>query len=1030
MASNETVLKIKAEIENLQGLNQLKTALRKSSAEAKGADNDFKGLIQKVRDLQSASVKSINNLNAQRDAFEALRRSVDLSSKEYKEARDEIEKIDRALKEASGTVVKYSKNSINALRAQKNELLAVRDSADLMSKEFKEAGVEIAKLDKKLAKAEGRGRGGRLKAGAQIAGTVAGAGVFGGPEGAIGALGGGLIGGVGGAVLGGAIGAQVGQLRKVAGGVAEYVAELNLAKGALGGVSKDVVEYNQNLDFAREISKKYAIRLTDVVKGLTGVTAAAKANNLTVKQTQAIYEGITVSGVAAGKSQEDLQALFLATTQVLSKGKASAEEISGQIGERIPGAVAKFAAANKISLQELAEQFKKGEVTIAKFVRFTEQQGEDYAEVAEALASGPEKAGVRLQIALDEASEAYGGFFLKTGAGFQDYLTNLVNFVIDNEEQFKILLAKVIVFAEDVYDTFAGLGKAIWQIFGGLFQGIGKLIVEFSRATAAMFRQQDLEGLVREKGLKPNDIRRQAFNQIQQESGDLLAPYKDRGALNNLYNKLLAEAAGVDKTNEENRLAEVLKGFGKYTPPAFAKPGQTAPPAAGDLDGDGDGNGSGKTKTKRPARADFSMLEGAFARDAALRVQKENAAIEIEIVKAEFEGNKAQVFALKQKQERLKVNQIIVNLEELTRQRAIQIVNAQSKGLDVAKVQSKQLKDQNNLQLARLEKETLLTVQEVERLKFNKEITAELDKQRKSFEDQFLDRQRELGLISSGDYNQVLLGRERDRLADPKLGLTSEQQDRGLDQYRQTIDPTLTEGLSQNIRSLKTELEDLVNPINQITGAANAIGSAFSQSFTNAISGSKSAKEALADFFKSVGSYFLDMAAQIIAKMITISILNAITGLLPGGGGGGGGSLNLGGIQSYSGIGANTRLAEGGYVTGPTNALIAEGGEPEYVIPESKMRESMSRYSRGSRGSSVIPAEGGGGSAGAEGGVAVAAPIDVRYTVERINSVDYVTADQFQAGMREAASSGAREGEQRALSTLRQNTTQRRRIGI
>jgi hypothetical protein len=705
-----------------------------------------------------------------------------------------------------------------------------------------------------------------------------------------------------------------------------------------------------------------------------------------------------------------------------------------QIGERIPGAVAKFAAANKISLQELAEQFKKGEVTIAKFVRFTEQQGEDYAEVAEALASGPEKAGVRLQIALDEASEAYGGFFLKTGAGFQDYLTNLVNFVIDNEEQFKILLAKVIVFAEDVYDTFAGLGKAIWQIFGGLFQGIGKLIVEFSRATAAMFRQQDLEGLVREKGLKPNDIRRQAFNQIQQESGDLLAPYKDRGALNNLYNKLLAEAAGVDKTNEENRLAEVLKGFGKYTPPAFAKPGQTAPPAAGDLDGDGDGNGSGKTKTKRPARADFSMLEGAFARDAALRVQKENAAIEIEIVKAEFEGNKAQVFALKQKQERLKVNQIIVNLEELTRQRAIQIVNAQSKGLDVAKVQSKQLKDQNNLQLARLEKETLLTVQEVERLKFNKEITAELDKQRKSFEDQFLDRQRELGLISSGDYNQVLLGRERDRLADPKLGLTSEQQDRGLDQYRQTIDPTLTEGLSQNIRSLKTELEDLVNPINQITGAANAIGSAFSQSFTNAISGSKSAKEALADFFKSVGSYFLDMAAQIIAKMITISILNAITGLLPGGGGGGIGfnpsapSITGNSIGDFGG--GTPFFAEGGYVTGPTSAVVGEGGEPEYIIPESKMRESMSRYSRGSRGSSVIPAEGGGGSAGAEGGVAVAAPIDVRYTVERINSVDYVTADQFQAGMREAASSGARQGEQRALSTLRQNTTQRRRIGI
>ena len=63
-------------------------------------------------------------------------------------------------------------------------------------------------------------------------------------------------------------------------------------------------------------------------------------------------------------------------------------------------------------------------------------------------------------------------------------------------------------------------------------------------------------------------------------------------------------------------------------------------------------------------------------------------------------------------------------------------------------------------------------------------------------------------------------------------------------------------------------------------------------------------------------------------------------------------------------------------------------------------------------------------------GTAFVAPIDVRYTVERINSVDYVTADQFQRGMRQAADQGATQGELRALSTLRQNTSQRRRIGL
>ena len=47
--------------------------------------------------------------------------------------------------------------------------------------------------------------------------------------------------------------------------------------------------------------------------------------------------------------------------------------------------------------------------------------------------------------------------------------------------------------------------------------------------------------------------------------------------------------------------------------------------------------------------------------------------------------------------------------------------------------------------------------------------------------------------------------------------------------------------------------------------------------------------------------------------------------------------------------------AEGGYVTGPTNAIIGEGGDSEYVIPSGKMDEAMKRYSSGMRGSGVIP---------------------------------------------------------------------------
>ena len=218
------------------------------------------------------------------------------------------------------------------------------------------------------------------------------------------------------------------------------------------------------------------------------------------------------------------------------------------------------------------------------------------------------------------------------------------------------------------------------------------------------------------------------------------------------------------------------------------------------------------------------------------------------------------------------------------------------------------------------------------------------------------------------------------------------------------------------------------------------------------VAGTKSAKEAFADFLMTVADLLMETATQMIATYIAIGIARAFAGM-------GGGEASSSDIQvmGASPTQANTiarggsvgwstdmgpnggvlnpksfSFAQGGFVSSPTNALIGEGGEPEYVIPESKMRESMSRYSNGSRGNSVIPANGGGGGEmqGSGGGVAVAAPIDVRFSVERINNVDYVTADQFQNGMRSAAEQGAKRGEQNTLKRLQMSGGTRKRLGL
>jgi len=121
------------------------------------------------------------------------------------------------------------------------------------------------------------------------------------------------------------------------------------------------------------------------------------------------------------------------------------------------------------------------------------------------------------------------------------------------------------------------------------------------------------------------------------------------------------------------------------------------------------------------------------------------------------------------------------------------------------------------------------------------------------------------------------------------------------------------ERLQEEIASVQGQLNTLLDPINQITTAAEGIGLAFSDSFKGIVSGTMTAQEALAGFFQSVADQFLDMAAQIIAKWIQLTILNSILKLFP----------------TNAAIGT---AASGGY-TLPSGAGYAEGFSLPQIIP-------------------------------------------------------------------------------------------------
>ncbi len=450
----------------------------------------------------------------------------------------------------------------------------------------------------------------------------------------------------------------------------------------------------------------------------------------------------------------------------------------------------------------------------------------------------------------------------------------------------------------------------------------------------------------------------------------------------------------------------------------------------------GTDTGTGKVRKSRlpqlQDRYDSLIRSGPLA-----GIQRFQIANSLALVRAQKDNNTELVYTIKNNAINLDFGEKELGLKN----KYLDAMNAANKTEDIAE---RQLQEK----IAGLERdlglEKLIVSANGELLALNQDQAIASEIIAKASEDELFNLRDQLGLVSNED--------RINRFRQSRIDAGDPNAEQQTDLFRQTIDPTLAEGLSQNIRSLKKELEDLVNPINQITGAANAIGSAFSQSFTNAITGATSAKQALSDFFKSVGSYFLDMAGQIIAKMVTMAILNAVVGLLPGSSGGGGFNPNAPSItgNSLGDFGGGTPFAgafraNGGPVTANTPYIVGERGRELFiprqsgVVTNNEQFEAARKAMGGAKNSS--------NNAFAENAEAIGTstsytkekvmereriasinsnPIDVRTETTVINNVEYVTVEQFSQGMK----STARDAQAKVLSDLRNRPATRAQVGI
>ena len=256
-----------------------------------------------------------------------------------------------------------------------------------------------------------------------------------------GAIAGAAVGGARGGLAGGAVGLAVDLVKGFAAATSEVTKfnnELKLSQKALANTVFSGEELAAALASIDSISDDFLVPIGDATKQFTKLNAAARASGFGVDEVAEVYRGLAAANVALGGDAERLNGILLATQQVFSKGKVQAEELRGQIGERLAGAFAKFAESAGLSTSELDKALEKGEVSLEDFVRFSKSLLDEYEDDAKRLATEPENAAARLKLAMDDLKKAAGPILQSIGNAFTELanaavqsLTKMLNAIND-----------------------------------------------------------------------------------------------------------------------------------------------------------------------------------------------------------------------------------------------------------------------------------------------------------------------------------------------------------------------------------------------------------------------------------------------------------------------------------------------------------------------------------------------------------------------------------------------------------------------
>ena len=185
---------------------------------------------------------------------------------------------------------------------------------------------------------------------------------------------------------------------------------------AIEFASGSAEKYAANQAFLNSTIQKFGLDLRSTTEAYKSFFAASTLAGQSQKDTNAQFLAVTKAGTVLKLTTDQMQGAFLALGQMMSKGTVQAEELRGQLGERIPGAFSIMARALGVNERQLNKMLEQGQVLSRDALpKFAAELEKTFGPAAEQNLNGLVNAQNRFNSAID-------GLVLAIGTRLQPFL--------------------------------------------------------------------------------------------------------------------------------------------------------------------------------------------------------------------------------------------------------------------------------------------------------------------------------------------------------------------------------------------------------------------------------------------------------------------------------------------------------------------------------------------------------------------------------------------------------------------------------